>query len=142
MRSSRVMRRCGGAAILVFVLTAIHGCRIPLCGCAPPLASVDGRWTGRTEAGDELTLDLDHDRGAMSFTGTGRVGRSPTYRSITVVGSMTSEHGSIHRFWISGWQDTPVEFVADRDSPWPRADGELRFANGESTRVRLQPENP
>lgn len=142
MRSSRVIRRCGGAAILVSVLIAIHGCRIPLCGCAPPLASVDGRWTGRTEAGDELTLDLDHDRGALTFTGTGRVGRLPAYLSITVAGNMTSKDGWIDRFRISGWQDTPVEFVADPYSPWPRADGELRFANGESTRVKLQHANP
>jgi hypothetical protein len=141
MRSSRVMRRYAHAFILVCVLTAIDGCRIPLCGCAPPLASVDGRWTGRTEAGDDLTLDLDHDPGAMTFTGTGRVGRSPTYRSITIVGSMTSTYGSMDRFWISGWQATPVEFIADPHSPWPRADGELRFANGKSTRVKLEHAN-
>ncbi|MDQ3996847.1 MAG: hypothetical protein M3303_07480 [Gemmatimonadota bacterium] len=82
-------------------------------------------------------MDLDHDRGAMSFTGTGRAGRWPTYRSITIVGSMTSKYGWIDRFWISGWQATPVEFIADPHSPLPRADGELRFANGESTRAKL-----
>jgi hypothetical protein len=138
MLSSQVIWRWGRTVLFVPVLSGFT-CVIAPCACEMPPPTVSGHWAGRTGTGDSLSLRLDHDPGALTFTGAGRVGMSPLYQRVIVTGSVRSGDRSIDRFTLLGWQPSPVEFVADRPSP-TRApvDGELRFASGESTRLRLE----
>jgi hypothetical protein len=147
MLSSRMLRRCGRALILVLALAAIH-CRFPIapCACALP-ERISGRWVGRAGTGDSLDLVLHLDPPTNTFTGTGHVGIAPPFRAVTVergiVGS-AEYYTPISRFTLVGWQPDAVEFFS-RKPPTSRepnnpdqVDGDLRFANGDSTRLRLR----
>jgi hypothetical protein len=137
MLSSRMIGRCGRAIVLVPVLAAIHSCNNPVCGCVLP-PSISGEWAGRAATGDSLNLLLDHEPGRSTFTGTGQVGIAPPYQAVSVEGRVLGDNGPIDRFTLVGWRATPVEFVAHNPPvAYGRADGELRFGNGESTSLTL-----
>jgi hypothetical protein len=144
---SRMVRRCGRALILVSALTAIH-CRFPIapCACALP-ERISGRWVGRSEARDSLDLVLHLDPRTNTFTGTGHVGIAPPFRAVTVERGIVGReeyYTPISRFTLVGWQADAVEFASRKPSTTPqrnnpdRVDGDLRFANGDSTRLTLR----
>ena len=147
MLSSRMLRRCGRALILVSALAAIH-CRFPIAPCACVLPErISGRWVGRAGTGDSLDLVLHLDPPTNTFIGTGHVGIAPPFRAVTVERGIVGReeyYTPISRFTLVGWQADVVEF-ASRKPPtsWEpnnpdQVDGDLRFANGDSTRLRLR----
>ena len=151
MLSSRMLRRCRRVLILVSALTAVH-CRFPIapCACAMPEV-ISGRWVGRAGTGDSLDLVLHRDPRTNTFTGTGHVGIAPPFRVVTVERGIVGReeyYTPISGFTLLGWQADAVEFSSRKPATTPRynnpdqVDGDLRFANGDSTRLTLRRISP